>query len=145
MSQDESSPDTSAPDTSNSDASSKPARNPVERCIVWGVIAVGLIFAGIEARAKFGYDQTFSSISSKLAEVDQSSESSAELTMDEALELVAYGPTIEEIEEIPPPNPGVNRVWHRKMAWFSLAKTYELTLVMDRDQTVMFLEPSNPP
>lgn len=131
------------------DAPAKPARNPVERMLVWGVIAIGLVIVGIEARARIGYNTTFSAIKQKLAEVDASGEPDAALSMNDAHKLAAFSPKVYAVVEVPPAKFGDARVWHNKLTWFSLAKTYELTLVMDGDQdgeqTVLEIETANPP
>jgi len=148
MSQTESAPET-PPDPSNTETATKPSRHPVERLFVWAVIAIGVVVVGIEARARFGYNQTFSSISDKLKEVDESQDPNAALSLDEALKLVALSPKMSDVEKIPPPSMGVPAVWHKKLKWFSLAKEYEITLVMDGDddgkQTVIGIETPNPP
>lgn len=148
MSQTESAPDATG-SASTAKTPTKPARNPIEKCLVWGVIAIGLVVIGIEARALLGYNMTLENISKKLLEVDESAEPDAALSMNDAHQIASFGPNISAIVEIPPAKLGDSRVWHSKLSWFSLAKTYELTLVMDGDQdgtqSVLRIETAEPP
>jgi hypothetical protein len=117
----------------------KPPRNPVERAVVWGLILLGLAFAGYEARAKFGYDSTYNSISKQLQAIDESSDPGARFTYDQAMSLASLSPTISD--ELP--MVGLRKA--RRLTWPSLAKTYELTLIMDEDNVVLGIETPDPP
>ena len=58
------SPDVQA-SSSESSAAAKP-RSPVERAIVWGIIAVLVVVAGLEARARFGFNDAYDSLLNRL-------------------------------------------------------------------------------
>lgn len=117
----------------------KPARNPAERVIVWGIILIGLGIAAYEARAKFGYDWTLDALTKKLEAVDQSGEAGAQFTYDEAVSMASFSPSISEEEKMW----GLRKT--RIMKWPSLAKTYELKLILDEDNVLLTVETSAPP
>jgi Spy/CpxP family protein refolding chaperone len=117
----------------------------VERVIVWGVIAIGLLVVGIEARAKFGYDMTYNNISAKLKEIDESGKPDAALSTKDALEMASFGPSVSKLIESGPKNFGDRPERQKKLTWFSLFKTYEITLIMDEGGTVLELRTPNPP
>jgi hypothetical protein len=125
--------------TSSQTASAKPSRNPLEKLVVWGAIAIGLIIVGIEARGKLGYDQTLSGLSQKMKEIDESGEDSQALTYDSAQSYFKFGPTVSDEE------PVGNLRKSRTMEWFSLAKEYKMKLILDDDGTLLFVETSKPP
>jgi len=125
--------------TSSQTASEKPSRNPLEKMVVWGVIAIGLVIVGIEARGKLGYDQTLSGLSQKMKEIDESGDDSQALTYDSAQSYLKFGPTISEEE------PFGRLRKSRTLEWFSLAKEYKMKLILDEDGTLLFVETSKPP
>lgn len=118
---------------------SKPPRSAVERVIVWGIILIGLGIAGYEARARFGYHWTLDTLQKKLAEVDKSPDADAKFTYDQAVSVASFGPTISDEEKMW----GLRKT--RMMTWPSLAKTYELKLILDEDNVLLTVETANPP
>jgi hypothetical protein len=50
----------------------KPARSPVERAIVWGVILLGLVVLGVEARARLGYTTSLNALTAALKAAEES-------------------------------------------------------------------------
>jgi hypothetical protein len=120
-------------------SSSKPPRSSVERVIVWGIILIGLGIAGYEARAKFGYDWTLAALTKKLDEVDKSGAVDAKFTFDDAVTVASLGPSISDEEKMF----GMRKA--RVMKWPSIAKTYELKLILDEDNVLLTVETSEPP
>jgi hypothetical protein len=119
--------------------SEKPSRNPLEKLVVWGAIAIGLIIVGIEARAKLGYDLTLSGLANKMKEIDESGNDSQSLTYESAQSYLKFGPVVSEEQ------PEGNLRKSRTLEWFSLAKEYKMKLILDDDGTLLFVETSDPP
>jgi len=129
-----------APAATEASAEKKP-RNPIEKMLVWGLIAVGLIVVTIEARAKFGYDTTLSGLRKKLNEIDESGDDSLALDEQSVRPYLKLSPVLHEFE------PAGNLKKARWIEWFSLAKpdAYRLKLIFDEDGTFLFVETSDPP
>ncbi|MBD3674277.1 MAG: hypothetical protein HUJ26_12200 [Planctomycetaceae bacterium] len=137
----ESSAETSAPPAESSASKEKKKRNPVEKMLVWGVIAVGLIVVAIEARAKLGYDMTLSGLTKRLEEIDAAEGDSLSMDMDGVKSYLKFGPKLHEVEE------DGNLKKARWIEWYSLAKpdAYRLKLIFDEDGTFLFVETTDPP
>jgi hypothetical protein len=58
----------SQPTTSSTPAPVKPARSPIERAIVWGVIAIGLLVVIFEAQAHFAHGAALQKLQSQITE-----------------------------------------------------------------------------
>ena len=129
--------------SNESTSSKKPARNPVERVIVWGVIAVSLVVVAIEFRAKRGYDSSLAYIQQRVDDYNDAGdqENVAPLRMTELKEQLSGGPSLGAVEK--------STYGERTMSirWFSLFKHYELILVVnnDTDQGIVFnVKPADP-
>ena len=125
---------------SETSAEKKP-RNPVEKMLVWGFIAVGLVVVAIEARAKLGYDMTLSGLSQKTKEIDESDDGTLALDEETVQAYLKFGPQLGEEE------PAGNLRKARWIGWYSLAKpdAYRLKLIFDEDGTFLFVETTDPP
>jgi len=117
----------------------KPTRNPVEKVFVWGLIAVGLVVILIEGRARLGYMLSRRALTQKFAEIDETSED-IHLSLEEAKSLLVFGPAVGEVEPY-----GLLRQACTAQ-WFSLAKEYEVKLIIDEeDGFVTTYETADPP
>jgi len=116
-----------------------PTRNPLEKVVVWGAIAIGLIVVTIEARGKVGYDMTLKSLSKKMKEIDESGEDVESLTYESAQSYLKFSPAVSDEQS------EGNLRKSRTVEWFSLAKEYKLKLILDEDGTLLFVETSDPP
>lgn len=110
-------------------AKKKPARNPVERGIVWGVIALLVIGGGIavisDRGARGDYDATVSKIQSAMRAAN---EGRTDVRMTEVEGMISGSPTREESEK--------GGLKSRKMIWTSLVRSYDATIQWDEAGTV---------
>jgi hypothetical protein len=106
---------TTSPAASNLDA--KPARNPVERIVVWGLIAAGVVVIGVEARAKLAYNSTEEKLVKAMEVANEAGTS--DFTIDKLPELLVGNPSRVEDE-----SPTYHNVVHLK--WNGLLKQYGL-------------------
>jgi len=107
----------------------KPGRNPVERVIVWGLIAIAGGLAAWEYRAKAGYDSSLEYIQQRVDEVNgaEDTENPTALKMSDVKEHLSGGPAVSEMQKSPLGEKTVN------LKWPSLFKQYELILVVNND------------
>ena len=119
----------------------KPPRNPVERVIVWGLIAALLVVVGVEARAKRGYTMSLNAFQTAFADSEE-----VEISLDEARQLMVLGPA----EVKAPKEHGAFHYYdYYQFSWPSLFKSgdYEITLkVTDNDElnVISFSTPAAP-
>lgn len=71
-----------------------PARHPLERAIVWGVIALGVVVIAIEGRARLAYAQSLSRIQAALDAAEQQELSS--FHVDQLPEMIAGSPSVSD-------------------------------------------------
>lgn len=132
---------TDSAETVVNEPSDKPSRNPVERVIVWGLIAGLLVVAGIEARAQRGYTMSLNAFQTAFADGEE-----IEISLDEARKLMVLGPA--EIKNLKEQGPYHYYDYYR-FSWLSLFKDgdYEITLKVtaNKDLTVIsFSTPAAP-
>ena len=96
---------------------SKKQRSPVERVIVWIVIAVMVVVLGIEARAKLGYDKSIAHIEKRV------DEAKGGLLLAELKTELSGGPSFS-----PMLRPRRSRNQYCVVEWFSVFKEYRLML-----------------
>ena len=120
------------PDGATSVAPPKKPRSPVERTLVWGGIAALLAVVLLEARAQQGYARTLEALSTRM-------EGDVELTLDQAMPLLAFSPALSA----PTPSADGNEI---KCSWFSLFKKgqYEITLIVNKDADPLLLSFTTP-
>ena len=112
-----------------SDASSskpeKPPRSKLERAIVWTLIGVLLIFVGVEALAKTGYDKTVKDLQTTIDTAE------APLTLNDFQSKVKSGLAVQGTGE----HDGIPTVL---FTWPSLVKKYQIhfTVNGDAEQTL---------
>ena len=117
------------PEKSSSSQEQAKPRSPVERIIVWGLIIIGAGIAIYEARAKLGYNNSLSSIQSKMEANENSGAEAADLKLSDAkANLISGGPTYSEL------TPDFANTQLVSLTWPSLFKEYELILRLDSDQ-----------
>tara|TARA_R110002072_G_scaffold303140_2_gene495647 strand:+ start:17747 stop:18547 length:801 start_codon:yes stop_codon:yes gene_type:complete len=120
---------TESAETVANEPSDKPPRNPVERVIVWGLIAALLVVAGIEARAQRGYTMSLNAFQAAFADSEE-----VEISLDEARQLMVLGPTeVKSPKRFGP----LHYYDYYRFSWFSLFKSgdYEITLkVTDNEE-----------
>jgi hypothetical protein len=121
-------PDSTSAEKSSS-TSKKPARNPVERAIVWGLIAIAGGVAAWEYRAKSGYDSSLEYIQKRVNAVNGAgdTENQPALKVGEVKEHLSGGPTVSEMTKSAQGDKLVN------LKWPSLFKKYELVLVVNNN------------
>jgi hypothetical protein len=135
----------SAPEkkTSEKKSSSKKSRNPVERAIVWGLIAIAAVVAVIEFRAKRGYDSSLAYIQQRVDEYNSAgdAEDVPPLKLSEVKQHLSGGPSFGELKK---PPVGASTL---SLKWLSLFKRYELILVVNKgtDEGIVFnVRPAEP-
>lgn len=110
----------------------KPKRNPMERLLVWGLIAVGVIIACTEGTARFGYSMSLDALKARIHEDE--GENPNPLKLEEAEGLIVGFPSREE---------GNERVTYR---FKGLVKEFgAIHLPYDEDSFVLGLETDAPP
>jgi hypothetical protein len=109
----------------------KKSRSPIERVLVWGLILVGVVVIGFEARARFAYSNTVNAITPAIQE---SSEGTA-LTMAEVEQrkLISGSPTTTK---------GATTAGIRTdtYVWKGAIKTYTLKILVGHDDLVLGTE-----
>lgn len=117
-------------------SSSKKARSPVERAIVWGLIAICAVVVVIEFRAKTGYESSLEYIQNRVNAYNSAevAEDVPALNLSEMKQHLSGGPSLSEVSK----SALGERL--RTLKWFSLFKKYELTIVVtnDTDEAVVF-------
>ncbi|MCA9000270.1 MAG: hypothetical protein KDA80_24945, partial [Planctomycetaceae bacterium] len=115
----------------------RPARNPVERVIVWGLIAIGVILVGSEAVARFSYTNTLNSLQAALDKDD--SDNPEPLTLDAAEKMVVMGKKVG--------SNNAELVSSVTYEWKGLLKKYgEITIKYDTGENVVLgLETADAP
>ncbi|MCC7420406.1 MAG: hypothetical protein IT428_09005 [Planctomycetaceae bacterium] len=111
-------------------AKTKPARNPVERGIVWGVIALLVIAGGMavisDRGARRHYEASVENIRNAMRTAD---EARREVPVTELDGLVSGNPTREESEK--------GGITSRKLIWTSLVRSYDATVQWDETGSLM--------
>lgn len=112
-------------------------RSPVERALVWAVICLLIVVAGLEGWSRYGYTRSVRSLQAALAENDKTGK---EIPLAE-VDRVLYGTPILA---------GVKRDERRqyvRYTWWSLVRDYEieLTAETDDDPAILSLETGNAP
>ena len=110
------------------------SRSPVERVVVWGLIAALIVVLGIEGYAKTTYDSTLSTLKSKIDE----SEASGDVTLTQAQGYVRGAYRRAESQD--------KRGKRVVFRWFSLFKQYIVQLNATQQDIVLSYEtPDAPP
>ncbi|MBL6705657.1 MAG: hypothetical protein ISQ06_06060 [Planctomycetaceae bacterium] len=128
-------------ETVSNEPGEKPPRNPVERVLVWGMIAALLVVVGIEARAQRGYTMSLNAFQTAFADAEE-----VQISLDEARRLMVFGPTeVKSPKEFGP----LHYYDYYRFSWPSLFKSgeYEITLkVTDNDElaVISFSTPAAP-
>jgi hypothetical protein len=104
----------------NSSASEKPPRSKLERAIVWTVIGLLVVFAGVEALAKFGYEKTITNLQ------EATGSATEPLTLDDFHSDLKSGLPIQGTGE----SNGRQTIL---FTWPSLVKEYDLHLTVSAD------------
>lgn len=129
--------DPASPESTIPASSASKARNPVERVVVWGVIAALAVVVGLEAMARFGYTNTLNRLQAALAK-DEAPDAEP-LTLPSVSKMISGFPTRQENE---------GRIFGEvQYRWKGLLKDYggiRLIYSMD-DRVVMGLETDLPP
>jgi hypothetical protein len=76
-------------------APTKPPRSPIERAFVWGVIGVGLLVVGLEAKAHFEHSSAIGKLAAKL-QAYETGEQDGGLTKDDVLLVVGGREPVSE-------------------------------------------------
>lgn len=113
----------------------KPPRSPVERVLVWGVIIVLLGLTAYEARAKLGYDGSYSTLRTRLEEVESSSDTKAIYLLEDFKKEVSGGAQFAE-----PENGRFRGRSTVNVKWSSLFKQYELILTLGLENQIIGFE-----
>ncbi|WP_145451877.1 tetratricopeptide repeat protein [Gimesia panareensis] len=123
--------------TNSSDATPEPGpsgpkkkRSPIERALVWGLIAVALLVVLIEWNARSGYSKTLAALQERIELSDQ--QNGAPFPLDEARTMVSGFPLGKE--EL------TDRGKRLQYHWFSLFRTYDLQLTTDDEDIVLGLK-----
>jgi len=103
-------------------------RSPVERVVVWGMIAALMVVLGIEGYAKMAYGSSLSSLQKKLNE----SEASGDLTIAKAHDSIRGAYRRAESQD--------KRGKQVTYRWFSLFKHYAIKLNATKEDVVLSLE-----
>lgn len=105
-------------------AKKKPARNPVERGIVWGVIALLVLGGGMavisDRGARGHYETTVNNIRNAMRAADEARE---EVPLAKLDGMVTGNPAVEETQS--------GGIKSRKMIWKSLVRSYDATVQWD--------------
>jgi len=99
-------------------------RSPVERAIVWSMIAGLLVIVGIEATAKNGYDSTRTAVQDRI-----SSDPEGDVSYSEVQTLLTG--YFSEVQADGPRVGGIATSQYITYRWFSLFKNYELRLTIE--------------
>jgi hypothetical protein len=108
-------------------------RSPVERVVVWGVIAALIVVLGIEGYAKVAYGSSLSSLQKKLNE----SETGGDFTVSQAHGYVRGAYRRAESKD--------KRGKQVTYRWFSLFKHYAIQLNASPEDVVLSLETPDAP
>jgi hypothetical protein len=120
--EDATSPATEQPTESAAPSETAPAkkRSTAEKYIVRGLIAILVIFAAIEARAKFGFDQTRDAVK---AHFDDNKNNSKDFKVSDMASKIKFFPSRNIDSE-------GSKHWVN-LKWFSFVKGYEIKLIVD--------------
>ena len=108
----------------------KKKRSPVERAIVWGLIAVALLVVLIEWNARAGYSKTLAALQERIELSDK--QNGEAFLLDEAKTMISGFPLGKE--ELT--NKGKRLQYH----WFSLFRSYDIQLTTDDEDIVLALK-----
>ncbi|WP_278471124.1 tetratricopeptide repeat protein [Gimesia maris] len=123
-------PESLEPTSQQALATGKKKRSPIERTIVWGLIALALIVVLLEANARYGYSSTLESLQSRLSQADKNK--GQELILKEAKGLVKGFPYGDERL--------TNKGKQLQYRWPSLFRTFAIELSTGVDDVVLSLE-----
>lgn len=108
----------------------KQKRSPIERAIVWGLIAAALVVILIEWNARSGYSKSLAALQERIELSDQPN--GEPFRLDEAKTMVTGFPLgTEELTDR-----GKRLQYH----WFSLFRTYDLQLTTDDEDIILALK-----
>ena len=106
-------------------ASPQKTRSPVERILVWGLIAGLVVLVGLQARARFAYTSTLKSLVSAVRESDRHPAADP-LTLANARKLITGSPAVSNEKE------ERNKVV--VYTWKGLLKSYSIRITITDDE-----------
>jgi len=114
------------------DETPKKKRSPVERAIVWGLIAVILVVIAIEWSSRSGYTRTLEAMQNRMSEVQKENGQEDDFSLAQAREMVSGFPTHAELV--------LENKKKLQYRWFSLFHTYAIQLSMSPDDVIYSLQ-----
>ncbi|MDB5388964.1 MAG: hypothetical protein JWM11_4610, partial [Planctomycetaceae bacterium] len=102
----------------------KPARSPVERTIVWGVIGLGLLVVGLEAKAHFDHSAVLNALKAKLDQFENG-EADGGVTKDDVVAIMGSRVPVTS-EKVPPGATSMGADWLDIYEFKGLVRTRQL-------------------
>ena len=96
------------------ESTEKSQRNPLERILVWGLIVVGVVVIGAEARARLAFSRSWANIEGEIAKAEE--QDLSDFRIDAVPALIEGSPSHTEETN------GLKRIDHYE--WKGLVKTY---------------------